>query len=214
MVLLLLGAPGSGKGTQAKYLIEMLGIPQLSTGDMLRSAVKAGTKLGQEAASFMKRGALVPDSLVLDLISERIAHADCKAGFILDGFPRNVAQADALDTVLAAVGKQIDKVVAIAVDESELVGRLTGRRVCRSCGAGFHIKFQPPRASGICDQCSGELYQRSDDVEEVIRDRLKVYTTQTSPLLEYYEQRGSLRRISGIGSPDEITKRITAALRG
>lgn len=213
MVLLLLGAPGSGKGTQAKFLIEMLGIPQLSTGDMLRSAVKAGTKLGQEAADFMKKGALVPDSLVLGLISERVSQSDSLNGFILDGFPRNVAQADALEGVLKHVGKKVDKVVAIDVDENELVERLTGRRVCKSCGSGFHIKFQPPRQPAKCDQCSGELYQRSDDVESVIRDRLKVYSGQTAPLLDYYSKQGTLRKISGVGSPNEITKRIIEAIK-
>lgn len=214
MVLLLLGAPGSGKGTQAKFLIESLGIPQLSTGDMLRAAVKAGSKLGQEAADFMKKGALVPDSLVLGLISERVSQPDCRNGFILDGFPRNIAQADALEEVLSHVGKKVDKVVAINVDENELVERLTGRRVCKSCGSGFHVKFQPPRQVGKCDQCSGELYQRSDDVESVIRDRLKVYSGQTAPLLDYYSKQGALRKISGVGSPSEITKRITEAIKG
>lgn len=213
MVLLLLGAPGSGKGTQAKVLIEALGIPQLSTGDMLRAAVKAGTKLGQEAASFMQRGALVPDSLVLGLISERVAQPDCANGFILDGYPRNVAQADSLEQVLMKVNKRVDKVVAIDVAEEELVERLCGRRVCKSCGSSFHVKFQPPKQAGKCDACGGELIQRNDDVESVIRDRLGVYTNQTAPLLDYYSKKGALRRIEGTGAPSDVTRRIMEAVK-
>lgn len=213
MVLLLLGAPGSGKGTQAKALIEALGIPQLSTGDMLRAAVKAGTKLGQEAASFMQRGALVPDSLVLGLISERVAQPDCINGIILDGYPRNVAQADSLEQVLCKVNKRIDRVIAIDVDEEELVERLCGRRVCKSCGSSFHVKFQPPKQSGKCDACGGELIQRNDDIESVIRDRLGVYSNQTAPLLDYYSKKGALRRIKGTGAPSDVTRRIMEAVK-
>lgn len=213
MVILLLGAPGSGKGTQAKYLIDTLKIPQLSTGDMLRAAVKAGTPLGKEAASFMQKGALVPDSLVLGLIEERIRLDDCRTGFILDGFPRNISQADALDGVLKKVGKKVDRVIAIDVSEGELVVRLTGRRTCKACGAGYHVKFQPPRVVGKCDKCGGELIQRSDDVESVIRERLKVYSEQTAPLLDYYSARGSLRKVAGVGQPQEVVERIAHALK-
>ena len=213
MVLLLLGPPGSGKGTQAKFLVDSLGVPQLSTGDMLRAAVKAGTKLGQEAASFMQKGALVPDSLVLGLIDERVQQADCKNGFILDGFPRNVPQADALTTTLQRSGKSIDRVIAIEVPEGDLVTRLTGRRTCKSCGSGYHVNFQPPKTVGKCDKCGGELVQRNDDVESVIRERLGVYSAQTAPLLDYYEKSGKLRKISGVGSLEEITRRITNALK-
>lgn len=213
MVLLLLGAPGSGKGTQAKYLVESLGIPQLSTGDMLRAAVKEGSKLGQEASEFMKKGALVPDSLVLNLISERVSQNDCRNGFILDGFPRNLAQAGALDGTLANVGKKIDRVIAIDVNESELVERLTGRRTCKNCGAGYHVKFQAPREAGKCDKCGGELVQRNDDVESVIKDRLKVYSEQTAPLLDFYGKRGVLRKIAGVGPLNEVTARISQALK-
>lgn len=213
MVLLLLGAPGSGKGTQAKFLVESLGIPQLSTGDMLRAAVKADSRLGKEAASFMKKGALVPDTLVLGLIGERIVQPDCKSGFILDGFPRNVAQADALEKALRDAGKQVDRVVAIDVTEADLIERLTGRRACKACGAGYHVKFQQPRVVGKCDKCSGELIQRNDDVESVILDRLKVYSDQTAPLLKYYGDRGVLRRVAGIGLPGDVTERISRALK-
>lgn len=213
MILLLLGAPGSGKGTQAKFLVQSLGIPQLSTGDMLRAAVKAGTKLGQEAASFMQRGALVPDSLVLGLISERVADPDCARGFILDGFPRNLSQADELEKTLKKLGRGIDRVVAIDVPESELVERLAGRRTCKVCGAGYHVKFQPPREPQKCDKCAGELIQRNDDVESVIQDRLAVYTQQTAPLLKYYKDRGVLRTVLGVGALPDITNRITEALK-
>ncbi len=213
MVVLLLGAPGSGKGTQAKFLIDALGIPQLSTGDMLRAAVKAGTKLGQEAASFMQKGALVPDSLVLGLIGERVGQPDCKAGFILDGFPRNTVQADALEETLKAVGKSVSRVIAIDVNEAELIERLTGRRTCKNCGSGYHVKFQPPKVVGKCDKCSGDLTQRNDDVESVIRDRLTVYSTQTAPLLNYYGKKNVLRSVSGVGQPSEVTERIRSALR-
>ena len=213
MVLLLLGAPGSGKGTQAKFLVESFCIPQLSTGDMLRAAVKAGTKLGQEAASYMQKGALVPDSLVLGLISERIQQADCKSGFILDGFPRNIPQAEALEQTLKVAGKTIDRVVAIDVSERELVERLTGRRSCKSCGTGYHIKFQPPQKTDKCDRCGGDLIQRNDDVESVIRDRLTVYSQQTAPLLDYYGSRGVLRKVTGVGSLAEVTALISKALK-
>ena len=213
MILLLLGAPGSGKGTQAKVLVEKLGIPQLSTGDMLRTAVKAGTKLGQEASSFMQKGALVPDSLVLGLIDERIANGDCKNGFILDGFPRNISQADALAETLKKSGYQIDRVVAISVDEGDLVQRLTGRRTCKVCSTGFHVLFQPPKVVGKCDKCSGELIQRNDDVESVIRDRLGVYNSQTAPLLDYYKKQGLLAIITGTGVPQGVTERIMDALK-
>ncbi|MGE4234515.1 MAG: adenylate kinase [Bacteriovoracia bacterium] len=208
MVLLLLGAPGSGKGTQAKKLIEKLGVPQLSTGDMLRSAVKAQSVLGKQASSYMEKGQLVPDSLVLDLIRERVSQPDCSKGFILDGYPRNIAQAQSLESVLSSVGKKLDYVVEIQVPEAELVERLSGRRICRTCGAGFHQKFQPPKVAGKCDKCGGELYQRNDDVESVIRDRLKVYDSETSPLVDHYKQKSILKTLAGTGSPEQILSKI------
>lgn len=214
MIILLLGAPGSGKGTQAKQLVEELKIPQLSTGDMLRSAVKAGTPLGKEAESYMKKGALVPDSLVLGLITERIQKEDCKSGFILDGFPRNRSQADALGAIFTKFGKKLDCVIAMEVAQNELVERLCGRRTCQNCGQGFHVKFQPPKTEGVCDKCSGKLTQRPDDNEKVILDRLKVYQADTSPLLEYYKSKGLVKEIeAGKGSPQDIFKKILAVIK-
>ncbi|NOY46535.1 MAG: adenylate kinase [Deltaproteobacteria bacterium] len=212
MRLILLGPPGAGKGTQAKRLIERYGIPQISTGDILRAAVRDGTDLGKKAKEYMDAGKLVPDEVVIGIIEERLQEADCAKGFILDGFPRTVAQADALNRVLANLGQAIDHVVSIEVPDEELVERLTGRRTCRGCGAMYHVKFSPPKAEGVCDKCGGELYQRDDDREETIRARLKVYHDQTAPLVEYYEKAGLLRRIPGQGSVDEIYARIEGVL--
>jgi adenylate kinase len=212
MRLILLGPPGAGKGTQAKRLVDKYGIPQLSTGDMLRAAVKDGTQLGKEAKTFMDAGKLVPDSVVIGLIEERIQKDDCKKGFMLDGFPRTVAQADALKAILDKMGIAIDHVVSIEVANEELVGRLTGRRTCRACGAGYHVAFDPPKQAGVCDKCGGELYQRDDDKEETIRNRLTVYGDQTAPLIAYYTQAKLLRPIAGTGSIDEIFNRIVGAL--
>ena len=212
MNLILLGPPGAGKGTQAKRLVERYGIPQISTGDMLRAAVKAGTPLGLEAKKFMDAGALVPDSVVIGLVRERIQQPDCARGYMLDGFPRNVAQAEALDAMLAELRQRIDHVVCIEVPNEELMRRLTGRRTCRSCGAGFHVAFDPPKKDGVCDHCGGELYQRDDDNEATVANRLKVYAAQTEPLIVYYERQGKLRRIAGLGPIDEIFGRIAAAL--
>lgn len=212
MRLILLGPPGAGKGTQAKRLVEKYGIPQISTGDMLRAALKAGTELGKEAKTYMDAGKLVPDSVVIGLIDERIKEADCKNGFMLDGFPRTVAQADALKGVMDKMGLKLDHVISIDVDNDDLLGRLTGRRTCRGCGAGFHVQFDPPKIEGVCDKCGAELYQRDDDKEETIRNRLKVYADQTEPLIAYYKAAGLLRSIVGTGSIDEIFGRITSVL--
>ncbi|TLN23044.1 adenylate kinase, partial [bacterium] len=175
MRIILLGGPGAGKGTQAKKLVDKYGIPQISTGDMLRAALKEGTALGLEAKKFMEAGKLVPDEVVIGLIEERIKLDDCKKGFMLDGFPRTVGQADALKKVLDSMSLKIDHVVSIDVANEELVARLTGRRTCKACGSGFHVLFDPPKKEGVCDKCGGELYQRADDNEETIRSRLKVY---------------------------------------
>ncbi|MGQ9484752.1 MAG: adenylate kinase [Desulfosoma sp.] len=212
MNIILLGPPGAGKGTQAKRMIERYGIPQISTGDMLRAALKAGTPLGLEAKKYMDQGALVPDVVVVGLVKERIQQQDCKKGYMLDGFPRNVSQAETLDGMLKELGQKIDHVVCIDVPDQELVQRLTGRRTCRECGAGFHVIFDPPKKEGVCDKCGGQLYQRDDDNEATVTSRLKVYADQTRPLIDYYEKQGKLRKINGLGSIDEIFERIKMVL--
>ena len=212
MNIILLGPPGAGKGTQAKKLIDAYGIPQISTGDMLREAVKNKTQLGLEAKKFMDAGQLVPDEVVIGLVQERISRPDCAKGFMLDGFPRTVPQAQALDKVLAGMSKRIDHVVSIEVPSQELLGRLTGRRTCKNCGQGFHVMFDPPKAEGKCDKCGGELYQRDDDNEATVSNRLKVYDAQTKPLIDYYQAKGLLRPIDGVGSIDAIFGRIKSVL--
>ena len=212
MNIILLGPPGAGKGTQAKMLIDSYGIPQISTGDMLRAAVKNQTQLGLEAKKFMDSGQLVPDSVVIGLAKDRIAQPDCAKGFMLDGFPRTVPQAEALDKVLADMGKKIDHVISIEVANSELMGRLTGRRTCKACGQGFHVMFDPPKAAGKCDKCGGELFQRDDDNEATVSNRLKVYEDQTKPLIDYYQAKGLLRPIDGVGAISDIFGRIKAVM--
>jgi adenylate kinase len=212
MNIILLGPPGAGKGTQAKRLIDKYGIPQISTGDMLRAALKAGTPLGLEAKKYMDQGALVPDSVVIGLVKERIQQPDCAKGYMLDGFPRNVSQAEALDKMLADLSMKIDHVVSIEVPSEELVGRLTGRRTCRNCGAGFHVMFDPPKKEGVCDKCGGELYQRDDDNVATVTSRLQVYEGQTKPLIEYYQKQNKLRPINGVGDMNDIFGRVTAVL--
>lgn len=212
MRLVLLGAPGAGKGTQAKKLIEKYGIPQISTGDLLRAAVSAGTPLGKEAKSYMDKGELVPDRVVLGMVEERLKQDDCKKGYILDGFPRNVSQADALDKMLSSLGMSLDAALSVDVPFDELMKRLTGRRTCKSCGQMYNIYFNPPKKEGICDKCGGELFQRDDDKEETIKKRLEVYNSQTAPLIEYYSKKGILKSVSGTGSIDEIFNNICKVL--
>ncbi|GFO66222.1 adenylate kinase [Geomonas paludis] len=214
MNLILLGPPGVGKGTQAKLLIDRFGIPQISTGDILRAAVKELTPMGIKAKGFMDSGALVPDEVVIGIVEERLAQPDCQKGFILDGFPRTVPQADALSQVLTGIGKKIDHVVSLSVDKDELLKRLTGRRACSKCGAGYHVDFAPSKVAGICDACGGELFQREDDKEETILNRLAVYEAQTSPLISYYQGAGLLRSVNGLGSVEGIQAEIVAILQG
>jgi adenylate kinase len=214
MNLILLGPPGAGKGTQARMIVERFRVPQISTGDILRKAVKEGSPLGKEAKAFMDRGELVPDKVVIGIINERLREPDCGPGFILDGFPRTIAQAEALEPILAKIGKSIDHVINIEVDPEELVRRLTGRRTCKDCGVMFHILFQPPKKEGICDRCGGTLYQREDDKEATIRTRLKEYERQTAPLVQYYRLKGALRSIQGIGGLEQIFGRIAGLLGG
>jgi len=212
MRLILLGPPGAGKGTQAKNLVVKHTIPQISTGDILRAAVKDGTDLGKEAQSYMNKGELVPDSIVVGIIRERLQESDCTKGYILDGFPRTVPQADELKKALSEMGQSIDHVLSIVVADEELVRRLTGRRTCKECGAGFHIMYKKPKQEGICDQCSGPLIQRDDDKEATIKNRLAVYNEQTEPLIQYYKNDGALVDIEGTGSIDDIFGRISAVI--
>jgi adenylate kinase len=205
MDLILLGGPGAGKGTQAKKLTAVAALPQISTGDMLRAGVAAGSELGLKAKEFMDAGQLVPDSVVIGLVEERLGKADCKGGFMLDGFPRTVPQAEALGGLLTGMGRSIDHVVLFDVEDEELVARITGRRTCGECGAIYHLTFSPPPAPDSCKCGAKDLRQRDDDTEETVRKRLAAYHEQTAPLVSYYQERGLLRRVPGGGKgPDEV----------
>jgi len=210
--LIFLGAPGAGKGTQAQRLSETYSIPQISTGDILRQAVKDKTPLGEKAYSYMEQGKLVPDDIVIGIINERLKAEDCEKGFILDGFPRTVPQAEALDQVLDQDRMAIDKVIFFEVPEDHLVKRLSGRRMCRSCGANYNVYFNPSSQDGVCEKCGGELYQRVDDQEDTIRNRLKVYREQTEPLIGFYKSQNRLARLDGSGSMDIIFDNLIRAL--
>jgi adenylate kinase len=212
MRIILLGPPGSGKGTQAKLLIERLGVPQISTGDMLRAAVKAGTPLGAEAKAYMDGGGLVPDGVIIGLVRERLQVPDCARGYILDGFPRTAAQAEAIETTLTGLRLSLDHVLCLEVPSEDLVSRIAGRRTCRNCGAMYHVRFSPSKREGVCDVCGGETYQRDDDREETVRRRLQVYEEQTAPLIRFYDRRGLLRRIPGTGEIAEIFSRMVKSL--
>ncbi|MBI5488000.1 MAG: adenylate kinase [Deltaproteobacteria bacterium] len=207
MDVILIGPPGAGKGTQARWLVEALGAPQISTGDMLRAARKAGTELGKKADAFMNAGKLVPDEVVVGLVAERLHSPDCAKGFLLDGFPRTIPQAQALDAELVRHGRKVQSVVAIEVPDEAIVRRLSGRRTCGTCNRIWHLEFEPPPSPAKCS-CGGALVHRDDDKEATIRNRLKVYHDQTSPLAEYYERKGVLRRVAGDGKPEEVRGRI------
>jgi adenylate kinase len=214
MRIVLLGAPGAGKGTQAKMLIGKYGIPQISTGDILRKAVADGTPLGKEAKAIMERGELVPDKIVLGLVEERVKQDDCKKGFILDGFPRNTAQAEALDKLLNDLKMPLTSALSVDVPKEDLMKRLTGRRTCKGCQQMYNIYYTAPKKEGVCDKCGGELFQRADDKEETIKKRLDVYDAQTAPLIDYYGKKGILKSVVGTGNIDEIFKKVCNILEG
>ena len=219
MNIMLFGAPGAGKGTQAKFLIEKYGIPQISTGDILRAAIKEGTAMGLEAKKFMDEGKLVPDSTIIGIIKDRLSQEDCKKGFILDGFPRTLAQAEALEVLMKDMGIALDKVISLNVPDELIVGRVTGRKVCPACGASFHVEFNtyhvehnPPKVEGKCDYCGTELITRKDDNAETVTKRLGEYHSQTAPLFDFYKSRNLLVDIDGTKEVDAITQEIFAIL--
>jgi adenylate kinase len=214
MNIIFMGPPGAGKGTQAERIITEFGIPHISTGDAFRAAMKANTPLGVEAKKYVDQGLLVPDEITVGIVRDRLAQPDCDKGFLLDGFPRTIAQAEKLDEILNAMGKKMDHVIDLFVDRSLLLARLTGRRICKSCGATYHVMFNPPKSEGQCDKCSGELYQRSDDTEEKVGTRLDEYSNKTAPLLEYYLNKNMLRQVNGEQDIDTVTAEISSLLRG
>jgi len=214
MYSLLMGPPGAGKGTQAAELVAKFHIPHISTGDMFRAAVKEGTELGKQAKACMDAGQLVPDSVTIGIVKERLAKADCQKGFILDGFPRTTEQANSLDHTLTELGMKLDGVINITVPFEGLIGRMTGRRICKGCGATFHVTFNPSSKGTNCDKCDGELYQRADDTEETVTKRLTVYSEQTKPLIEYYQEQGLYSEIDGRQSIEMVFADIVDSLRG
>ena len=209
-----LGPPGAGKGTQARELAREWNVPHVATGDMLREAAAAGTPLGREAKGYMDRGALVPDDVIIRMIAERLGQPDARAGFLLDGFPRTITQAEALERLLKDLGQPLDRVIYFDVTEPELLRRLTGRRVCRNCQTAFHLVSAPPKTPGVCDRCGGELYQRDDDSEATVRNRLGVYARQTAPLLDWYRGRNVLASVRGEGAIADIRRAVRDAARG
>lgn len=212
MKLVILGPPGAGKGTQAEYIINKYNIPHISTGDIFRENIKNNTELGRKAKSYMDKGLLVPDEVVIEIVQDRILKDDCKDGFLLDGFPRTVAQAVSLDSELVKLGTQLDKVINIDVDTDILVERAVGRRVCKTCGSTYHIKFNPPKEEGICDKDGTPLVQRDDDVKETVETRIQVYFEQTSPLIDYYKAQGLLLNVDGTLEIDKVFDEIVKGL--
>jgi adenylate kinase len=210
--VVLLGPPGAGKGTQAKLLQDRFAARQISTGDILRRAVADQSPLGKQAAEYIRRGELVPDRLIIDLVAERLKEKDCETGFVLDGFPRTIAQSQSLEEILKRMGLGLDCVLSVQVPDKLIVERLSGRRTCKGCGALYHVVFDPPKAAETCNRCGGELFQRDDDREETVTNRLKVYEDQTAPLVSYYRERGLLREIDGVGEVEAIGKRVVRAL--
>lgn len=214
MNLLIMGPPGAGKGTQAEELVKKFGITHISTGDMFRTAIKDGTEMGLKAKEYMDKGELVPDFVVVGMVKERLSQPECARGFLLDGFPRNVVQAEALDETLKSIGINLDGVINIVVPREKLIKRLTGRRICRSCGASYHVSFKKPREEESCDNCGGELYQRSDDNETAVNNRLYVYEASTEPLIDYYSKRGLLRNINGDQDINKVMEDIFKSIYG
>lgn len=212
MRFILLGPPGAGKGTQAVNIAEAYGIPHISTGDIFRKNIKEGTELGKKAQSFMNQGLLVPDELVVEIVEDRLLEADAQKGFLLDGFPRTVFQAEALNQALLKSGVSLTQVINIVVDPSLLIARAVGRRICKQCGATYHIHFNPSKVEAVCDKCGGELYQRADDKEETVTQRIQVYINETSPLIDYYQSSGHLLNIDGEQAIDKVFADIISAL--
>jgi adenylate kinase len=213
MRLILVGPPGAGKGTQAVALAAHYKIPHISTGDIFRANLKNGTELGKQAQSYMDRGELVPDSVTNEMVKDRLGNSDVANGFLLDGFPRNIHQAEVLDSILVTKKMPLDAALELSIDNSEIIKRLSGRRTCRNCSATYHQAFEKPKVDGICDKCNGELYQREDDKEEVITRRLEIYAQQTEPIISYYKKAGILKNMSAIGDVSEITQRVIALLK-
>jgi adenylate kinase len=214
MNIVLMGLPGAGKGTQADKIVEKYAIPHISTGDMFRAAMKDGTELGLKAKSFMDQGALVPDEVTIGIVRERLSKPDCDEGFLLDGFPRTVPQAEALDALLADLGKSVEHVLNVQVEQDELIKRLTGRRICKECGTAYHLVFNPSKKDGVCDKDGGELYQRADDNPETVTNRLEVNMKQTQPLLDYYDNKGVLTNIDGQQEITKVFADLDALLQG
>ncbi len=212
MKIIMLGAPGAGKGTQAKKIAEKYGIPHISTGDIFRANIKAGTELGKKAKTYMDQGALVPDELVVDLVVDRVGQEDAKNGYVLDGFPRTIPQAEALDKALNAIGEKMDYAINVEVPDENIINRMSGRRACVDCGGTYHIKYNPTKVEGVCDACGGKLILRDDDKPETVQNRLEVYHKQTQPLIEYYSRQGIMKEVDGTVDMEDVFKAIVEIL--